>query len=229
MPRSARLLLPEVPHHVVQRGHDRAAVFRCTADYDVYLDTLWEWKATFGVAVHAYCLMTNHVHLVLTPGEDTAGVGRLMRRLAGRLTRKVNGRSGRRGTLWEGRYKASPIQTERYLLACSRYVELNPVRAGMVATPAEYPWSSYTLRSAREGAGRLDADPCYLALGEDAASRAASYAAFVRGALDLDENAFIREAVSRNQLTGDESFIADVAARFGRRVERRGRGRPARG
>jgi len=229
IPRSKRLLLPCTPHHIVQRGHNRGAVFFSPEDFDAYLATLRMFKRTFDVAVHAYCLMTNHVHLVLTPGEDTLGVGRLMRRLAGRHTRRINRLQRRRGTLWEGRYKASPIQTDRYLLACTRYVDMNPVRAGIVNAPQDYPWSSYRLRAGDGGLGWLDADECYLSLGEDADARAAGYAAYVTAAAAEEERELIREAVARNQLTGDRGFVAMVDTRWGRRVERRGPGRPARG
>jgi REP-associated tyrosine transposase len=228
VPRTARLLLPYTPHHVVQRGHNRASVFATPADHAAYLDSLREWKCRLGVRVHAYCLMTNHVHLVLTPGDDTAAVGALMRRLAGRFTRRVNALEGRTGTLWEGRYKASPIQSEGYLLACTRYVELNPVRAGLVADPGAYRWSSYRVRTGGSGLGWLDADECYLALGTTYAQRASVYAAFVAAGVSDDERAFIRSAARRNQLTGDGRFAREVAARIGRRIENRGPGRPRR-
>ena len=139
MPRTGRVLLPNHAHHIVQRGHNRQIVFSESHDFLYYLDTLCEWKDAYHVMVFAYCLMTNHVHLVLEPPEDVAVLGCLIKRLAGRQTRYVNRLEGRRGTLWEGRYKSSPIQTESYLLACCRYVELNPVRARMVAYPGGVP------------------------------------------------------------------------------------------
>jgi putative transposase len=134
MPRTGRMVLPDYPHHVVQRGHNRQVVFAEPADYRYYLDTLTEFKAAFGVRVYAFCLITNHVHLLLAP-DTRAGMGQLMKRLVGRQTRYHNRAEGRRGTLWESRYKSSPVQTDGYLLACIRYIELNPVRARMVAAP----------------------------------------------------------------------------------------------
>lgn len=226
MPRTARILLPHTPHHVVQRGHNRASVFAEAGDYRYYLDTLIEWKKLLRVKVYAYCLMTNHVHLILEPGEAVFAVGRLMRRLAGRQTRRVNALEGRTGTLWEGRYKASPVQTERYLLACSRYVELNPVRAAMVVAPRAYPWSSYRFKVGGPWPDWLDEDPCYRGLGESRSERARRYREFVEGEDDAEAQSLIRAAVNRNQLTGDRRFIEEVERRIGCRIELRGRGRP---
>jgi putative transposase len=171
--------------------------------------------------------MTNHVHLLLAPDEP-GGIGKLMKRLAGRLTRNHNRQEGRSGTLWEGRYKSSPVQTEDYLLACCRYVELNPVRARMVAEPESYPWSSCRHRLGEAECDWLDYDPCYLALGENEAERRVRYRKFLRTAIPDGEWGLIREAVQRGQLTGTDRFTEEVAAITGRRVERRGQGRPMR-
>jgi len=132
MPRRARIILSNTAHHIVQRGHNRQAVFIEDADYQYYLRTLREWKEELAIKVYGYCLMTNHVHLIIDPCEDRDNLGKLMKRLAGRQTRYVNYLERRSGSLWEGRYKSSPIETDTYLLACCRYVELNPVKAGMV-------------------------------------------------------------------------------------------------
>ena len=129
MPRMGRVVVPNHPHHFVQRGRNRQVVSAESADFQYYLETLAEFKAEYAVKVYGDCLMTNHVHLVLQPGERVAGLGQLMKRLAGRQTRFVNRQERRSGTLWESRYKSSPIQTEAYLLPCYRYVELNPARA----------------------------------------------------------------------------------------------------
>jgi len=226
MPRSARIIVPNIPHHVFQRGHNRSSIFAEFADFSYYLQNLRECKVTLGVKVYGYCLMTNHVHLILEPSDDTHVVGKLMRRLAGRQTRYVNRLEGRTGSLWDGRYKASPIQTERYLLACSRYVELNPVRAKIVATPEEYAWSSFRYKVSATGIGWLDEDPCFRILGDSHPERAQSYATYVCGAVSSEEETLIRQALRRNQLTGDEKFIDEIAERVGRRIELRGRGRP---
>ena len=138
MPRTARVIVPYTPHHIIQRGHNRNVVFAHAADCQFYLDSLRELKVEFEVDVFAYCLMTNHVHLILQVGDDVSAIGQLMKRLAARQTRYVNKIEGRTGTLWESRFRSSPIETDRYLLACCRYVELNPVRAGMVSAPEQY-------------------------------------------------------------------------------------------
>ena len=227
MPRMGRLVLPNYPHHVVQRGHNRQAVFAADEDYQRYLADLRELKNAFGVKVYAYCLMTNHVHLLLAPGEAITGLGQLMKALAARATRYRNRLEGRSGTLWESRYKSSVVQTDTYLLACSRYIELNPVRARMVADPSDYRWSSYTSRiDTGDSTGWLDTDPCFLALGSTAQQRSERYRTFVHGAVSQAELSLIREGLQRGQLTGDGRFIDEVERIAGLRIERRGQGRP---
>ncbi|VVO20423.1 hypothetical protein PS833_04154 [Pseudomonas fluorescens] len=146
MPRTGRVVLPNYPHHVVQRGHNRQVVFADTDDFKRYLSDLRELKEAFGVKIYAYCLMTNHVHLLLAPGDIPSALGQLMKTLAARMTRYRNKLEGRSGTLWESRYKSSVVQSDTYLLACSRYIELNPVRARIALRAEDYPWSSYRLR-----------------------------------------------------------------------------------
>jgi len=225
MPRTGRLVIPGYPHHVVQRGHDRQAVFSEPADYRLYLDNLREFKDELEVSVLAFCLMTNHVHLVLQPGDDPSALGKLMKRLAGRQTRHVNRRAGRRGTLWESRYKSSPIETDRYLLACCRYVELNPLRARMVSAPEDYAWSSVRQRLGLEPAW-VDRDPSFEALARSPAERSRRYRRFLNEAVDPEERDMIRSAARRGQLTGSDAFIDRVERLVGRRVERRAPGRP---
>ena len=227
MPRLGRVVLPNYPHHVVERGHNKQVVFAEAADYRYYLSTLEAFKDTYGVKVYGFCLMTNHVHLILEPGDMIAGLGQLMKRLSGRQTRFVNRQESRTGTLWEGRYKSSPIQTDAYLLACCRYVELNPVRARMTQSPDAYPWSSYRRHAGMESEfGWLDTDPCYQALGSSESERAARYRDFVRSVVPAGEWELIRDALQRGQLTGAERFTSEVEAIIGRRIEHRKRGRP---
>jgi putative transposase len=179
------------------------------------------------VKVYAYCLMMNHVHLLLAPGESTAELGRLMKALAARATRYRNRLEGRSGTLWESRYKSSVVQSDSYLLACSRYIELNPVRARMVADVADYAWSSYRSRVGDESGGCwLDADPCFLALGDTAMERRLRYEELVRQAIPTDQLRLIRDALQRGQLTGTSRFVDEVERIVGVRVEQRGQGRP---
>lgn len=227
MPRKARILVPDTPHHIVQRGHNRAVVFVEESDYQYYLDTLSEWKTCLKVQVYAYCLMTNHVHLVLRPGSDTSSIAKLMKRLAARQTRKVNRLERRSGTLWEGRYRSSPIETDAYLLACTRYVELNPVRAGMVTKPLDYCWSSYRAKVGGVPEELVDYDECYLALAAEAQGRRIAYQSWVTAGVSSDEKGVIERSVQRGQLTGSKHFVDQIEARIGIRVEARGRGRPS--
>jgi putative transposase len=226
VPRMARLVVPHYPHHVVQRGHNRQVIFASTQDYERYLRTLRDLKKELGIAVYAFCLMTNHVHLLLAPSEAGA-LGRLMKRLAGRQTRHHNRLEGRSGTLWESRYKSSVVQRDNYLLACSRYIELNPVRARIVNLPEDYPWSSCRYRLGPDRPNWLDPDPGYIGLGATDAERRRRYREFLRAGIPSGERDLIREAVQRGQLTGSDRFTHEVAGILGRRVERRGPGRPA--
>ena len=227
MPRMGRVVLPNYPHHVVQRGHNRQAVFAGDDDFQRYLNDLRELKSVFGVKVYAFCLMTNHVHLLLAPGDSVADLGRLMKTLAARMTRYRNKLEGRSGTLWESRYKSSVVETDAYLLACCRYIELNPLRARMVAQVDDYPWSSCRLRVLGDDHW-LDSNPCFEALGQTASERRVRYREFVEQAIPADELRLIREALQRGQLTGTDRFAEEVEEVIGRRIERRGQGRPRR-
>lgn len=229
LPRVARVVLPEHPHHVIQRGHNRASVFVEPADFKFYLDTLAEWKETLGCKVYAFCLMTNHVHLVIDPGASAESLGLLMKRVAGRYTRYINRIERRSGTVWNGRYKSSPIETDPYLMACCRYVELNPVRAGLVAAPQDYRWSSYSHKIGRSRVTWLDEDPCYASLGAQPSERESRYRDWVTSTVPEGECQLIRLAVQRGQLSGSLRFHAEIERRLGHRIESRGPGRPERG
>ena len=227
MPRMARVIVPNCPHHIVQRGHNRSAVFVDDADYEYYLGNLFEVRRELGVKLYAYCLVTNHVHLVVEPIGATSVISEMMKRLAGRQTRYVNKLERRTGSLWEGRYRVSAIETNRYLLACCRYVDMNPVRAGMVICPENYRWSSYLLKL-NEDWRHLDPDVCYMALAASAAGRRRAYEAYVQSAASEVELRSIARAVQRNQLTGSKRFAEEVECRMGLRVSCRDPGRPAR-
>jgi putative transposase len=170
--------------------------------------------------------MTNHVHLILDPGDDVTVLGRLMKRVAGVYTRYVNRVEHRTGTVWNGRYKSSLIDTQAYLMSCCRYVDLNPLRARMVTSPGQYEWSSYNEKTGRRSSWLVDEDMCYRRLGRTRSERHAVYRRFVSSGIDDAELDLIRSAVQRGQLTGKDRFIAEVERKIGRRVERRGPGRP---
>jgi putative transposase len=226
MGRSPRLFVPGLPHHIVQRGHNHNAVFVEEADYSYYADNLIEWKTHYDVSVYAYCLMTNHVHLILAPKTPGDSISRLMRRLSARQGRRVNRLEERIGTLWSGRFKSSVVDTDNYLLACLRYVELNPVRAGMVNRPEDYRWSSYTQRVGLCDNIWIDNDPVTESLGDTLAARRRAYTRYVRDVVPDAETELIRKAAARNQLTGSDRFVDEIERRMGIRVESRGRGRP---
>lgn len=191
MPRRARLLLPGVPLHIVQRGHNRQPCFHTRSDYMVYLDKLSEHASTTGCSVHAYVLMTNHVHL-LTSFDDIQEAPHLIRLLGQQYSAYLNRRLGRTGTTWEGRYWSCPVPTERYLLTCHRYIELNPVRAGIVEQQANYPWSSYRGNVGMKEDKLLTPHELYSGLGRDPAGRHQGYLSLFGDNLTASELVEIR-------------------------------------
>lgn len=227
MGRNPRIFLPDFPTHVVQRGHDKQDVFTSPVDYIYYLNNLVEAKTRLNVRVYAYCLMTNHVHLILAPSIDACAISTLMKTIAARQTRYANKRLERSGTLWEGRFKASIIDTDRYLLACMRYVDLNPVRAAIVDTPQSYKWSSYRTHVGLTNDGVTDMPDTFRQLGVTNRDRFHAYKDLVAAGTSDTEISLIRSAVQRNQLTGDFAFVERVATKTGRQIEPRGRGRPS--
>ena len=217
MARLPRLSLPGIPQHIIQRGNNRQACFFTEEDYPVYLDKLKEYSRKYGVAVHAYVLMTNHVHLLLTP-EEADGVSRLIQSLGRYYVRYVNQRHGRSGTLWEGRFKSCLVDSENYFLTVSRYIELNPVRAGMVAEPGEYPWSSYRRNALGKPIELITPHACYLSLGKTEARRRNAYRALFAEAIAEHELKEIRDAVNKSWVLGGEGFRKRIERRTGRRA-----------
>ena len=226
MARYPRLFLPDMPLHIVQRGHDRQPVFVQLQDFEFYISNLIEMKNELQIHVYSFCLMTNHIHLIVAPGDDVSSVSKLMCTLSARQTRYVNRLEKRTGTVWNGRFKASLIDTDAYLLACCRYVELNPVRAGIVVAPEEYRWSSYRFRAAMEDSQFLDDHSVFCVLGNSRSNRGIKYQEFVATGIPEAELRLIRQALQRNQLTGTEHFQRAIADRIGRRISTRGPGRP---
>ncbi len=196
MARSIRTLRPEYPHHIIHRGHNRQPIFFAESHYVRYLEIMIRLKTRLRIQLTSYCLMSNHVHLILTPARDPSNLSKLMKRLAGEYTQFINRQAKRSGTLWEGRFRSSPIETDEYLLACSRYVELNPVRANMVARPEDYRHSSYRAKVSLAMHGWLDLDPCYRAMGSDPNQRADCYKRFVRSDIPQGQQQHIRDAVN---------------------------------
>ena len=225
MARIPRIDLPGIPQHIVQRGNDRQACFADDADYLRYRQELGEAALKHDCAVHAYVLMTNHVHLLLTPAERGA-TSRMMQAIGRRYVGAFNARYRRTGTLWEGRFKAALVDSTRYLLTCHRYIELNPVRAEMVSHPGEYRWSSYRANAQGEANMLLSPHPLYLALGADAIARQAAYRELFRFELEPALVDSIRQATNGNFVLGDGRFGDQVARALGRRVMPGKSGRP---
>jgi putative transposase len=225
MPRRARLTLSNVPLHIIQRGNNRQACFFADEDCSVYLDWLAEHASKTGCRVHAYVLMTNHVHLLISADRAEAP-GLLMKALGQHYVQYVNRTYRRSGTLWEGRFRSCLIQDEIYLLACQRYIELNPVRAGMVAHPAEYRWSSYRANAQNEVDALVKPHPLYEALGLDAAARQAAYRELFGHELEPTLVDKIRRATNGNFVLGNERFSVQVSSALGKRVVPGKSGRP---
>lgn len=220
MPRGPRLIVPDTALHIVQRGHNRQDCFLHDTDYLVYLASLRDLSARTRCALHAYCLMTNHIHLLLTPA-DAQACAVLMRNLGQRYVQYFNRRYGRRGTLWEGRFKSCLVDSASYVIATYRYVERNPVRAGMVASPSAYPWSSHDGNAGHASNKILTPHAEYLALGMSESSRHVAYQGLFTSD---DEPAFleaIREATNGGfALVGEQlksKLPADIQGRLKRK------------
>lgn len=226
MPRPLRIDLIDLPQHVVQRGNDRQPCFLDESDYHFYRTELRLMAAREGCEVHAYALMTNHVHLLVTPREKGA-VSRTMQSLGRRYVRYFNDRLLRTGTLWEGRYKTSLVGDGVYLMNCHRYIELNPVRARMVHDPANYPWSSHATLALGTQDPLVSPHPYYLALSDSPAVRQRMYRELVLSGLDQSEVEVIRSNLHRQHAYGTASFRREVEARSGVAVAPQRVGRPS--
>jgi putative transposase len=178
MPRQARTKVPGFPLHVFQRGHNKSSCFTEPGDHTLYLALLAESSQSYGCAVHAYVLMTNHVHLLVSP-PDPEGISRVMKRLNERYAMHFNRRDGRTGGVWEGRFKTCLVDSDAYLLCVQRYIELNPIRAAMVAHPGDYPWSSYRSNAYGERSELLSPHSLYLEMGSTEDERQLRYRRFL--------------------------------------------------
>lgn len=227
MARLPRLTLPGFPHHVIQRGNNRQAIFSSAADYQMLLGLLEENAHKFGVALHAYVLMGNHFHLLATPTSD-GGLPQMMQAVGRRYVRHFNDSQGRSGTLWEGRYRSTVLEADRYLLACMAYIDLNPVRAGLVKEARDYPWSSHGHYVGLRTDKLVTPHPLFWALGNTPFAREAAYAELVRAGITLAQ----QQALTRSSLSGwalgSDDFVAELQKRTERRVSKAQPGRPMR-
>lgn len=226
MPRTARIRLPKVPMHVLQRGHNRATSFSDESEFELYLGLMREFCAKTECQLHAYVLMTNHVHLLLTP-EHAQSVTELMRCVNQRFVQHVNRKHDRTGSLWEGRFKSSLIDAERYFFSCQRYIELNPVRARMVAHPGRYRWSSYGFNSGGEPSQWVTPHGLYLALGATDSARHRGYRELFECEIPVAHLDAIRAGLKGGRPVGGECFVSEMSRIFGPRVVRGKSGRRA--
>jgi putative transposase len=224
MARLGRYFVAGQPLHVIQRGNNRKAIFFADEDYSQYRDWLAEAAEEYGCAVHAYVLMPNHVHLLVTPKRKES-LPRLMQSLGRRYVRYINFSRGRSGTLWEGRYRAAPIDAEDHFLACCRYIETNPVRARLARGPREYRWSSYAAHAYGKPDPLAADHPLFKKLGRTGAARQAEYRALCREALAKDFVAALRAATNGGWALGDERFRRRIAKAAKRRAAPLPRGR----
>ncbi|NBT56629.1 MAG: transposase [Betaproteobacteria bacterium] len=228
MARLPRLTLPGYPHHVIQRGNNRQSIFAKTADYQRLLDLLDDNARQFEVAIHAYVLMSNHFHLLVTP-QSSDGLPQMMQAVGRRYVRYFNDSQQRSGTLWEGRYRSTLIQTDRYLLACMAYIDLNPVRAGLVAQAAEYPWTSHGHYIGRQMDKLVTPHPLVWALGNTPFAREAAYAELVQAGVNPVHQSALTQATLSGWALGEPDFVADLQKRTQRRVAKGQAGRPQAG
>jgi len=220
MARQIRTIVADMPVHVVQRGNNRMDCFRDEQDYVLYGALVLQGTRRHGCSIHSYCLMTNHIHMLLTP-QTASSCGALMHGISHRYAHYFNRKYGRTGTLWEGRFRSCPVQSEQYVLACHRYIELNPVRAGIVSNPGDYRWSSY-----RANASGVR-DPLVTPHSELVSLGASQYRRLFADGLSDDLLRDIREATNGGYPLATSSFKDEVAARTGRKMVPGKPGRPA--
>jgi len=224
MARLPRYNLPGQPQHVILRGNNRNIIFVADEDYHFFIKCLQKASEQHGCSIHSYVLMTNHVHLLLTPEREDS-IGKTLQSVGRRYVQYFNYTQKRTGTLWEGRYKATLIDSERYLLTCYRYIELNPVRANMVAHPSEYPWSSYLCHAEGKVDKLISDHELYIALGGNNEVRQASYRSLFKahvGEATLNE---IRDATNKGWALGNDRFMEKIAMAVSRRISPLPKGR----
>lgn len=223
--RMPRLVVPNQPHHVIQRGTDGTTIFHDDQDYETFLRWLLEASRLYKVAIHAYVLMSNHLHLLASP-TDTEGLAKMMQWIGRQYVPYFNRRYQRIGTLWQGRYRTSVIDTERYFMVCSRYIELNPVRAGLSAHADSYRWSSCRHHVGLTQDNLITEHGLYWSLGNTPFEREAAYRAMLEEGLGVQEIKELRDSFTRGWALGSSNFKNNLSKKTNRRVEPGKRGRP---
>ena len=225
MARLPRFVIPGQPQHVIVRGNNREAIFYAEADYQFYLDKLKLACDKHECELHAYVLMTNHIHLLLTPHKED-GLAKTLQMVGRYYVQYFNFTYRRTGTLFEGRYKATVIDSEHYLLSCYRYIELNPVRAVMVTHPSEYPWSSFNVNAhgVEDARALLKPHSEYVALNTDTTKRHAAYRALFKTRISEKILNEIRESTNKSWVLGSDKFKMQIERKTGRVTAPRARG-----
>ncbi len=225
MPRKPRFFLPGIPVHIVQRGYSLEPVFFEDDDYRAYLDWMSEAAQRYHCTLHAYVLMTNHVHILATP-QDKKGISRMMQYIGRHYVPYINATYGASGSIWEGRYKASLINDEHYLFTCMRYIELNPVRANLARSPGHYRWSSYRTNAQGKTDELITTHPLYAALGRNRAARQKAYKALFKAPVDDADLKDIRDALQTGTPLGNTHFRKKIERKLKCKVGQAIRGRP---
>lgn len=225
MARLPRLSLPGYPQHIIQRGNNRQGIATSAADYQTLLGLIDDNARKFAVAIHAYVLMDNHFHLLATP-ETAQALPQMMQAIGRRYVRYFNDSQGRSGTLWEGRYRSTVIQPEAWLLACMAYMDLNPVRHGLVAQARDYPWSSHGHYAGLRVDRLVTPHPLFWTLGNTPFAREAAYAEMVHAGVAVDSQLALTQSALKGWALGDAAFVADLQTRTQRRVSKTSAGRP---
>lgn len=228
MPRKPRFYLPGIAAHIVQRGNCKQAVIYDQPDYQVYLSRLAEGAEKYGCAIHAYVLMTNHVHILMTPDSQTS-ISRTIQHVGRHYVTYINRTYGKSGTLWEGRHKGNNIDSQHYLLACMRYIEMNPVRAGMVNEPDDYPWSSHAFNAIGKANDIVIPHSVYQRLGNTKKERSTVYRGFFRYSMEADQLDNIRATVQTGTPLGNSRFRDQIEETLKCKVGQSRQGRPKKG
>ncbi len=225
MARLPRYFVKCQAQHIIQRGNNREPIFVAVDDYPFYLECLQDAAKRYELSIHAYVLMTNHVHILASP-KIKGSIPKTLQSVGRRYVQYFNYTYERTGTLWEGRYKATVIDSERYLLTCMRYIELNPVRADMVNHPREYPWSSYAANADGKENKLLTQHALYRQLGTNIAERQSVYRQLFRAAIGRADLEALREATNKGWVLGNDRFREKIEQLSERRTTPKPRGRP---
>ena len=227
MSRTARDVICDIPYHIIHRGNNRQKIFFSKADYSYFLSLMNEAKKKYLCKVYSYVLMPNHVHLLLESSHESESLAKFIKLVAQKHTQYINKSQKRTGTLWEGRFKSSPISKDNYLLACTRYIEFNPVRAKIVKEPGDYKWSSYRFKIGDSDTYQLlDKDPLYIDLGEEEKERQVNYKKWFEKSIPPEEWNLIRKAVNKSGIFGNIQFKEKLEELMGRSFDVRDKGRP---